>query len=80
MQWNFEYGPTSESVTFLNRKPTAVVLCFANTFLRVLKKTERKWLVPELPLGLPLVNRNWLEARQETQTRLYWGPYCSRRE
>ena len=51
MQWNFEYGPTSESVTFLNRKPTAVVLCFANTFLRVLKKTERKWLVPELPLA-----------------------------
>ncbi|KAI4584296.1 hypothetical protein MJG53_007575 [Ovis ammon polii x Ovis aries] len=43
MQWSFECGPTSESVTFLNKNPTAVVLCFANTFPRVLKKTEREW-------------------------------------
>ena len=25
------------------------------------------------------VNRNWLEARQEIQARLYWGSYCCRR-
>ena len=27
-----------------------------------------------------LVNRNWWEARQEIQARLYWGSYCTRRE
>ena len=25
-----------------------------------------------------LINRNWSEARQEIQARLYWGPCCSR--
>ena len=24
------------------------------------------------------INRNWLEFRQEIQTRLYWGPSCRR--
>ena len=51
VQWSFESGPTSESVTFLNRKPTTVVCCFANALRWVLKKTEREWLVPELPLA-----------------------------
>ena len=27
-----------------------------------------------------LINRNWSEARQEIQARLYWGPCCSREE
>ena len=26
------------------------------------------------------ISRNWLEARQEIQARLCWGPCCSRRE
>ena len=26
---------------------------------------------------LDFLNRNWLEARQEIQTRLYWGPWHS---
>ena len=34
------------------------------------------------PPGLlsSLINRNWLEARQEIQARLYWGHRCSQRE
>ena len=26
----------------------------------------------------PLISRNWLEARQEIQTKVFWGPSCSR--
>ena len=36
-------------------------------------------MLPTRVLGLPPINRNWLEARQEIQARLYWGPCCGSR-